>query len=394
MSLSINNPKDFLSNIEEVATAQDTLLDKIKYDNDYLVSDHYNYNYKIIEKRINDLYVKTRVLYDIAEYVKYHLDNKIIDFNDNLSSILNNIEHYRDALKYKAFITYNAKFARSSNDVFLDRDNATVLPEASISNAGVTLARYNIIDIPVKSASIEDNLFEKKRSDISGLLADGTYKVFYYVDVSASPIIREKINIIFEGPVTINYINLNNLNCVVSNVMLINSSSQKEPINPDIFNKSISLSGIYGFEFTIECSNYENINFTVYSKTTSHLFNLAYDYLLGNITYDEMSKSSHYSSYQAYLKAYDDWYEGAEKINKQNYDNGYALASLEYNPVPYQENITEEYLERLKKQKVITAAEAASISQTTTNVTTTSSKSLKSSRIQQVSTSVKHRTNS
>ena len=82
---------------------------EIKYQGEYLESSKLNETFKSIEESLNTLYEKTRYLEDSIQYARVFLDNKIKTFNEEMDSIIKELETTIDMSKNLSYLSYKNK---------------------------------------------------------------------------------------------------------------------------------------------------------------------------------------------------------------------------------------------------------------------------------------------
>ena len=82
----------------------------------------FNTSFMEIEATLNTLYDKTRYLEDSIQYAKTFLETKNKDFNNEMQSIIKELESLLDMTKNLAYISYNVPL-KQNNIVINDRDS-------------------------------------------------------------------------------------------------------------------------------------------------------------------------------------------------------------------------------------------------------------------------------
>ena len=99
----INDTIDFDHAITQIMHGTNT---DIYLQANVLNSEYMNKSFQEIENTLNTLYEKTRYLEDAIAYTKEFLETKINHFNNEINSVLHEIESVADTSKYLVF-SYN-----------------------------------------------------------------------------------------------------------------------------------------------------------------------------------------------------------------------------------------------------------------------------------------------
>ena len=153
----IKDSIDFDNAINNIITKTKT---NIILQNNILESEKLNMTFTEIEKSLNTLYEKTRFIEDAIEYATTFLNTKVKEFNDEMYSVMKEIEEDVDSSKKLAYITYNVPL-KANNISIKDKNNNNLQP-LILKDKVLTLG--NKIDNSTKK--------EKKEEDIIDVFAE------------------------------------------------------------------------------------------------------------------------------------------------------------------------------------------------------------------------------
>lgn len=185
-----------------------------------LNKDNYNQSFELIEKDLNLLYEKVRILQDCMRYSDLQLKNEILQMVDECKTTAKVIEESRDIIKNSAYIKHNVEFANTINDSYLDRNNESItsvkIREGKLSVAENILSSETPTKAEMKS-KYKNNMLE---NNIDTMLLSKTYRSFYMFGGAINNKINEIITLKFHDPVTINFIDYMLSNCSIDKVSL------------------------------------------------------------------------------------------------------------------------------------------------------------------------------
>jgi hypothetical protein len=191
-------------------------------------SEDFNATFDTIEKQLNTIYEKSRIMEDVINYAKEYVKSNIYNISKECRDILNEIEDDRDNIKDKAYISYSVPFTNSVGP-YIDRDG-TSLPETSTSNNTITLSGQIKTQTNIKSATLTEAI-TPYRNNISEISNGEPYRSFYILDGIVTGGIKEEIIIQLHSPTDINFIDLITSNCKVERIEYINENDTIEHDN-------------------------------------------------------------------------------------------------------------------------------------------------------------------
>ena len=276
----IKNSIDFSYSIDKITSP---VTPNIVQQGEILESDKINITFKEVEETLNTLYEKTRYLEDSIQYAKTFLETKNREFNEEMQSVIKELESLLDMSKNLAYISYNVPL--KPNSIYInDRDSTfNNLSPLLLKDKALTL-NYSVdtshdfssIQRIANSVPYDDNL--------STVKTDKNYKVVYLEEKVVSNGLTETLVVYFPQPVVINILDFVTANCDVKNIRfgLINGIEEYAS-DYDLSSKNIARTCIY-LKFDLVCTNYNVITYKVLkNKVTENLWNDIKEY--------EMSKA-------------------------------------------------------------------------------------------------------
>lgn len=180
-----------------------------------LNSDYINQSFESIEKTLNTLYEKTRYLEDTIAYTKEFLETRINYFNNEIDSILHEIENTADSAKNLSYISYNVPFVQNTKAI-TDRDGLSNIVPLTIRNGCLTLdyiidrnQDFSLWSRQSDHIPYKDNLKEVKNK---------AYRAIYLEEKLVSDGLSETIFVYFKEPTVVNSLNIKPVNCVIRNL--------------------------------------------------------------------------------------------------------------------------------------------------------------------------------
>ena len=238
-----------------------------------LESSKFNTTFMEIEATLNTLYEKTRYLEDSIQYAKTFLETKNREFNDEMQSIIRELESLLDMSKNLAYISHNVPL--KENSVFInDRDSASKnLRPLIMKDKVLTLGyssnisnEHSSIDRISNSIPYEDN--------IATVNTDKKYKAIYLEEKVVTDGLTETFVVYFSKPSTVNVLNFKPTNCKIKNIRfgLINGVEELVA-DYDSLQDNIYRTCIY-IKFDMVCTNFNIVEYEVLkSKITENLWN-------------------------------------------------------------------------------------------------------------------------
>lgn len=257
---------------------------KMQYQELYLDSNSMNTSFKEIEKTLNELYEKTRYLEDAIQYARVFLDAKIKSFNEEMDTIVKELESTIDMSKNLAYLSYNVPL-KENDTCQNDRDvNQEKLNPLILKDKALTLGYNKETDIPYTSAyTISDSVaFD---STINNTVDTKSYKAIFLEEKVVKNGLTETMVVYFNQPVTINVLDFITSNCSVKNIKfgLINGVEENAS-DYNISMNNVSRTCIY-VKFDIVCTNYATVTYEIdKGKASDNLWNDLKEYELARTT--------------------------------------------------------------------------------------------------------------
>lgn len=331
IEMDLKTAAEFNTSIDFVIQGMtDKMNEGLLYQTLILNSEDFNTTFDVLEKRLNHLYEKTRVLEDIIAYTKEYLEQTIYDTTKGCRAILDVIEDDRDAMKTSTYLTIAVPLLES-NGPYTDRDG-TMLPHSTINNAMVTSSGQTPISIPIKAVERRGKYMSHK-STVENIQANKSYRTYYLMDNQINGGLNEQLYIELASPTSINYLDIVTSNCTISSVQYITESGTVE-FEDSNFKSLISKNRkIKAVLITLNSTLYKLISYQVDQNRVSADFwnkvkDLAYNSTIGvSSTYDfaELSglkaTKEAYALYEAQIAA---WKANREIVAQYNRANGYA----------------------------------------------------------------------
>ena len=126
---------DFDYAINKITTSTNP---QIIHQDKILESNKFNSSFKDIERSLNMLYEKTRYLEDSIQYAKTFLETKIKDFNNEMDSIIKELESNLEMTKNLSYISYNVPLKENlininDRDIEMDKLTPLILKNKSLT---------------------------------------------------------------------------------------------------------------------------------------------------------------------------------------------------------------------------------------------------------------------
>lgn len=195
--------------------------------NDRLDSRLFNQTMETIEKELNALYEKTRVLDDAITYMESFLAEKIDLARARIAEKLNRIEAARDKLKSWGAVVKSVPFG-SLKETLKDRDGESLLP-AEIDSGRIVPGFSDLKTIRPKSISKTASDYELE-SNLDYLLDGKAYRAQYFLEKPKKDGVWEKITVLFDEPEEISYIRIHPVNAKVLAIEIINENGMAEEV--------------------------------------------------------------------------------------------------------------------------------------------------------------------
>lgn len=260
----INDNIDFDYSISKILQGTNT---DIYLQSNVLNSDYMNKSFEQIEKTLNTLYEKTRYLEDAILYTKEFLETKINYFNDEINSVLHEIENIADSSKDLAYISYDVPFINNT-EIIADRDGRKLMPLTIKDNSYLVLSYskdqnviFNSCDRISDSIPYKDNLNIIKKSGQIIKTKDEAYRTVYLEDHLAPKGLTESIIMYFKEPVDINILDIELSNCKIKNLKFGLINGTEEYIGDYSIDMPKKQRRCIYIQFDLVCTNYEMIEY-------------------------------------------------------------------------------------------------------------------------------------
>ena len=247
----IKDTIDFDYAISQIAKGSETT---VYLQPEVLNSNYINESFKQIENTLNTLYEKTRYLEDVIAYTKEFLETRITQFNNDIDSVLHEIENVADSSKNLSYISYNVPFVKNSNSI-LDRDNLTNLYPLAIKNNNLTLdymidrnQNYSMWSKISDSIPYKDNISQVKEQ---------AYRTIYLEEKLLPEGMVETIFVYFNEPTVVNTLNIQPVNCSVKNLRFGLINGLEEIVGDYSIDMSIDSRVCTYIKFDLICTNYD-----------------------------------------------------------------------------------------------------------------------------------------
>lgn len=302
------------------------------YQTDYFNSQDYNYTLLNIEKHLNSLYEKARVLQDVIVYSREYIKQNVYSVSDECKQILDAIEDNIDSLKHTSYISLNVSFEESTG-AYLDRDNKS-LPKYSIYDGTITLSGKDKDKLKIKSIKQVNN-FKPYKENINNLIEDKEYRSYYMLDAPIKNGLKEQVHVEFEKENTINQLNIITSNCKASDVRYIDINGTTDYIQEHL-NVIQTTRLVKTLEFMTTTDSYKKLTYYVdQSRLKPNFWDSIMEHEYNKLTtgkgsltqaqIDEMSGLDAFrKEYDEYTKKVEDWIARRTAVANENKSNGYS----------------------------------------------------------------------
>lgn len=222
-------------------------------------SDNMNKSFDNIEKAINKLYEKTRIVQDVFAYAKYYIQENLHNITAECKSIINTIETDRDKIKSYEYNTIPV-ILLDKQELHNDR-NGENLFSCDLEND--KLVPSNKREEQIKIKSIEKiKGFTPYKNNIEDLAKDKPYRSFYLMDGAGTNGLKEELLITLEKPSVANSLKIKTSNCTIESVSYIDQNDNKIMISK--FNGFInSKEPIKQILLSINCNKYKQKSYAI-----------------------------------------------------------------------------------------------------------------------------------
>lgn len=313
---------DATHNFEEGVEFLSKDLDKnianaIPLQNNFLDSEKFNEAMQNIEKELNLLYEKTRVLEDIIAYSKEFIQQQIHVNKEKIYKKLETIEDTRDLIKDRAYVLFRAPIKERSVEVIRDRDG-TVIDHCEVFNGNLTLSGQDLEEIKVVDITKKQELVSFN-DNLDTAIENKFYRSYYILDGPANNGVKEEIIYLFDGVKQVNHISVTPVNCNIASISFINENGAEESA-VYLQNAIVPEKKMTGVKFTLISHNYETLIYDVdMERINSDFWDIVptyeYNRTLGKMNEYDLHKLSGIEQYEKeYEKFLDEWIEwDAEK---------------------------------------------------------------------------------
>lgn len=221
-----------IANIDDISTA----LDNIRTENelypnaveDRMDSNVFNESFQRIEKQLNQLYEKIRLIEDVDSFCRDYVAKEIKKKEDTFRENLKILESVSDLYKDSKGISILVSFSQTS-DTIRDRDGS-IISRMSL-NDGKLEAGNDILGNALIATIARSSTTPCYNNSYSNLL-DGKPGTSYYSVKTLTPgSIKESIFVTLREPTECNYISIKPVNCEVSDVVLIDEALTSHPMS-------------------------------------------------------------------------------------------------------------------------------------------------------------------
>ena len=245
----------------------------IKYQEEFLDSDKMNTTFKSIEDSLNTLYEKTRYLEDSIQYARVFLDNKVRSFNEEMNSIIKELETTLDMSKNASYISYNVPFKQ--NEIVIDDRvaNQDKLYPLLLKDSKLTLNYEYDLDVDYSSAYTKGDSIPFNDT-IENTVATKSYKAIFLEEKIIKDGLSHTMVIHFAEPMKINVLDFITSNCDIKNIKfgLINGIEEFAD-DYDLSRNNVTRICIY-VKFDMVCTNYDTVIYEIdKSKMTNNIWN-------------------------------------------------------------------------------------------------------------------------
>jgi hypothetical protein len=246
---------------------------EIKYQGEYLESSKLNETFKSIEESLNTLYEKTRYLEDSIQYARVFLDNKIKTFNEEMDSIIKELETTVDMSKNLSYLSYNVPLKQNDSVIddrvkSQDKLSPLILKDKKLTLGYEYELDVNYSSVYTKSDSIPFN------DTLDNVLYTKSYKAIFLEEKAQQDGLTQTMIVYFQEPVKINVLDFITSNCSINNIRfgLINGIEEYAS-DYDISKNNVTRICIY-IKFDMVCTNYDTVIYEIdESKVTNHTWN-------------------------------------------------------------------------------------------------------------------------
>ena len=317
--------------VEKAQEMESNLGDKIVAQTGTMRANSFNDNFEYFEKKLNELYEKTRVLQNISEYTRTFLRTQIVTQKQELYELLKEAETTRDSIKKDGYRTRTVLFAEDLTAKKIDRDGTEIAP-TSISDGKITLLGKEEEFVPIKNIAVERSA-ALSASNNKYILNGDPARNLYLLDGPAPNGVSETYKIQFEKESYVTSVNAESVNAKVNIVDLVDKSNKRIQVTDQAetgFKKQLAASA----EVTIVDKSYRQVTYVydalrmskdfwhkVAQKEYATEMGLSYSFDLEK----ESGLQKYKEDYGRYLNELAAWEaENAAEARQLSFDNAYS----------------------------------------------------------------------
>lgn len=219
----------------------------------YLKSDDMNKVFTNIENSLNRLYENTRYLEDAITYCDAFLNNRISEYEQEITQTLKSIEDIRDKNKNSAYMEYLCNF---KDDMSVKKDrNDEVISSTLYKEGALCLGMKMKTDIEYSDVSRRSS-FVPYYNNIKDI-KNNYYRSYFIEERMANKGVIETITITLDRPQPLNYIDLKAINCDIKKfrVVYVNGIEEERDYKTGIMPTSV----IAQIKFDLVCKNFNKV---------------------------------------------------------------------------------------------------------------------------------------
>lgn len=249
--MSINNTSDFTAALNTVTTDISLTTPEL---NNRMKTDEFNSFFSEAQTSLETLYLKTRLLQDITAFVKNRIMTEGSNCLDQIKAIENNIDNTIDSYLDKDYIIKTIDLSSiNKNSSLLTDINDAVVSSCLYNNNQVIMPAAVLKNGSIKSITVNQNRECYENNASSNLKVP--YRTIYKMQSESELTgVEETLIILFNEEINCNYIDLQNMNCVIKSITGITSDGLESIL--DISNNYIKQTKIVGLKIVLSCDNY------------------------------------------------------------------------------------------------------------------------------------------
>lgn len=270
-----------------------------------------------IETDLNELYEKIRLLNDMAEYTREYVIKQVEEKRAQFVEKLKIIEQLTDSYRDKSYVTHMVPFTVNQTQV---RNRAGKIVAPLNINSG-KLEMGGTVSSEAKLKTVFLNTSDGCTSATSELLLDGKQsRSSYLMDEPVSGGVTESYTVHFESPTSVNYIDIDTVNCEVKNLKGINASGST--VNIDAAASFMSAKELEGISFDLVSKDYQNAIIANNASNTQSLMIQTGEHRGNAATFNKdeskLSDAEKLNQMGIYRGSYASWVESATSVDNQN----------------------------------------------------------------------------